>query len=294
MRPVILTLLMNTLQMQTTICDHRDDGRAGGIFNSYEIVKVTSRGSVAHVLHASLPSWCRLREWSAPRCGRGTAIGGKRWVGGGGGLGCSAMSMCALLCLRWLKKTITQQMREGCSMVWAVFGCLGGLSPPSLLYSLSHSSLLCTSLSPLLLPIPLSPFLSPHSSPRALVLLGSPFLHHIIFNGFDERHAYIGGMFGAGMASTQHTAPHVTCTTSHTHHMYTHTTCTHTTHVHTHHMYTHITCTHTSHVHIHHMYTYITCTHTPHVHTHHMYTHITCTHTHHTYTHRYLFCRELL
>ena len=28
--------------------------------------------------------------------------------------------------------------------------------------------------------------------------LGSPFISYIIQNGFDERHAYIGGMFGAG------------------------------------------------------------------------------------------------
>ena len=30
--------------MQKTICDHRDDGRAGGVFTSYEIVKVTVKG----------------------------------------------------------------------------------------------------------------------------------------------------------------------------------------------------------------------------------------------------------
>lgn len=28
---------------------------------------------------------------------------------------------------------------------------------------------------------------------------GSPFLHSIVTRGFDERHAYIGGMFGAGI-----------------------------------------------------------------------------------------------
>ena len=28
---------------------------------------------------------------------------------------------------------------------------------------------------------------------------GSPFVPYIIQNGFDERHAYIGGMFGAGI-----------------------------------------------------------------------------------------------
>ena len=28
--------------------------------------------------------------------------------------------------------------------------------------------------------------------------LGSPLISYIIQNGFDERHAYIGGMFGAG------------------------------------------------------------------------------------------------
>ncbi|VEL31071.1 unnamed protein product [Protopolystoma xenopodis] len=28
---------------------------------------------------------------------------------------------------------------------------------------------------------------------------GSPFLQAIVMKGFDERHAYIGGMFGAGI-----------------------------------------------------------------------------------------------
>ena len=27
---------------------------------------------------------------------------------------------------------------------------------------------------------------------------GSPFVNSIVQKGFDERHAYIGGMFGAG------------------------------------------------------------------------------------------------
>lgn len=31
------------------------------------------------------------------------------------------------------------------------------------------------------------------------LLLGSPFVNAIIHKGFDERHAYIGGMFGAGI-----------------------------------------------------------------------------------------------
>ena len=29
-----------SLQVQSTICEHSDDGRAGGVFTSYEIVKV--------------------------------------------------------------------------------------------------------------------------------------------------------------------------------------------------------------------------------------------------------------
>jgi len=33
----------------------------------------------------------------------------------------------------------------------------------------------------------------------ASLLLGSPFVNAIIHKGFDERHAYIGGMFGAGI-----------------------------------------------------------------------------------------------
>lgn len=36
--------------------------------------------------------------------------------------------------------------------------------------------------------------------------LGSPFIHYIIHNGFDERHAYIGGMFGAGIYFAEHSS----------------------------------------------------------------------------------------
>lgn len=32
-----------------------------------------------------------------------------------------------------------------------------------------------------------------------LLFHGSPFINAIVHKGFDERHAYIGGMFGAGM-----------------------------------------------------------------------------------------------
>ncbi len=34
---------------------------------------------------------------------------------------------------------------------------------------------------------------------RDCSLPGSPFVNAIIHKGFDERHAYIGGMFGAGI-----------------------------------------------------------------------------------------------
>lgn len=37
-----------------------------------------------------------------------------------------------------------------------------------------------------------------HSNER-LLFHGSPFLQTIVLKGFDERHAYIGGMFGAGI-----------------------------------------------------------------------------------------------
>jgi hypothetical protein len=33
---------------------------------------------------------------------------------------------------------------------------------------------------------------------------GSPFINAIVQKGFDERHAYIGGMFGAGQGSMLH------------------------------------------------------------------------------------------
>lgn len=37
-----------------------------------------------------------------------------------------------------------------------------------------------------------------HENER-LLFHGSPFLNAIVQKGFDERHAYIGGMFGAGL-----------------------------------------------------------------------------------------------
>ena len=36
-----------------------------------------------------------------------------------------------------------------------------------------------------------------HDNER-LLFHGSPFINAIVHKGFDERHAYIGGMFGAG------------------------------------------------------------------------------------------------
>jgi tankyrase len=38
-----------------------------------------------------------------------------------------------------------------------------------------------------------------HDNER-LLFHGSPFINAIVHKGFDERHAYIGGMFGAGMS----------------------------------------------------------------------------------------------
>ena len=43
---------------------------------------------------------------------------------------------------------------------------------------------------------------SKHANERML-FHGSPFIHYIVNNGFDERHAYIGGMFGAGESPMQ-------------------------------------------------------------------------------------------
>lgn len=37
------------------------------------------------------------------------------------------------------------------------------------------------------------------SAAHLVLPAGSPFINAIIHKGFDERHAYIGGMFGAGI-----------------------------------------------------------------------------------------------
>lgn len=41
--------------------------------------------------------------------------------------------------------------------------------------------------------------LADHLRTLCLFCAGSPFINAIIHKGFDERHAYIGGMFGAGI-----------------------------------------------------------------------------------------------
>jgi tankyrase len=43
-------------------------------------------------------------------------------------------------------------------------------------------------------------------SNERMLFHGSPFIHYIIHNGFDERHAYIGGMFGAGIYFAEHSS----------------------------------------------------------------------------------------
>lgn len=37
-----------------------------------------------------------------------------------------------------------------------------------------------------------------HQATERMLFHGSPFINAIVQKGFDERHAYIGGMFGAG------------------------------------------------------------------------------------------------
>ena len=43
-----------------------------------------------------------------------------------------------------------------------------------------------------------------HHENERLFFHGSPFVQTIIQRGFDERHAYMGGMFGAGQYFTAH------------------------------------------------------------------------------------------
>ena len=38
-----------------------------------------------------------------------------------------------------------------------------------------------------------------NQSNERMLFHGSPFINAIVQKGFDERHAYIGGMFGAGI-----------------------------------------------------------------------------------------------
>ena len=43
-------------------------------------------------------------------------------------------------------------------------------------------------------------------SNERMLFHGSPFINAIVQKGFDERHAYIGGMFGAGIYFAEHSS----------------------------------------------------------------------------------------
>ena len=45
-----------------------------------------------------------------------------------------------------------------------------------------------------------------HESNERLLFHGSSFINAIVQNGFDERHAYIGSMFGAGIYFAEHSS----------------------------------------------------------------------------------------
>ncbi|XP_019773681.1 poly [ADP-ribose] polymerase tankyrase [Dendroctonus ponderosae] len=45
-----------------------------------------------------------------------------------------------------------------------------------------------------------------HQSNERMLFHGSPFINAIVQKGFDERHAYIGGMFGAGIYFAEHSS----------------------------------------------------------------------------------------
>lgn len=45
-----------------------------------------------------------------------------------------------------------------------------------------------------------------HQSTERMLFHGSPFINAIVQKGFDERHAYIGGMFGAGLYFSKHSS----------------------------------------------------------------------------------------
>lgn len=45
-----------------------------------------------------------------------------------------------------------------------------------------------------------------HQASERMLFHGSPFINAIVQKGFDERHAYIGGMFGAGIYFAEHSS----------------------------------------------------------------------------------------
>lgn len=149
-----------------------------------------------HLLPAFLSpvAWHRLRESSVRRCGRDTSTGGRRWAG--------HMSCCAWIYLFdgcGLASQVAEENNNSPNERMLFHGTAEiGVSTciTVMIIQLSVSflfSLTFLAFVSLLPPLPTSLPLSP-SLPKQ----GSPFLHHIIMNGFDERHAYIGGMFGAG------------------------------------------------------------------------------------------------
>lgn len=95
--------------MQSTICEHRDDGKAGGVFDSYEILKIE------RIVNTKV--WERYK---------------------------------------YRRKEVAESNNN----------CANEL----------------------------------------MLFHGSPFVPYIVHNGFDERHAYIGGMFGAGIYFAEHSS----------------------------------------------------------------------------------------
>ena len=156
-------------QMQNTICEHHDDGKAGGVFNSYDILKACNMFAHTHK-HTDTCT-------HSHKC---------------------ASVICLMACLLFIPYGQVERIVN--PRIWEryvyrrkeVAESNNNFANERMLFhgECEIHRWMCV--------VQLVASHTHTGSATSPALSGSPFVPYIIQNGFDERHAYIGGMFGAG------------------------------------------------------------------------------------------------
>lgn len=152
--------------MQSTIREHRDGGHAGGVFNRYALVKV---GRVPVGIKTSADAGAMTSDLSVCRRSRSRRCATR-----------SCGRDTATAGRRCPRRTTTTPTSACCSTV--------GAPTPTQAFRRRTPKFMRRKKSR-----------AANHGRVVLFFSGSPFVNAIIHKGFDERHAYIGGMFGAGI-----------------------------------------------------------------------------------------------